>query len=109
MESDKIRVVIADDNKEFAYILSESFMRGNQFEVVEIADNGLDAVKYVSKHEPDVLILDIIMPYFDGLGVLEKINAMDNIKRPIVIVLSAVGNDNITTKGHSPWSRSLYC
>lgn len=98
MENKKLRVVIADDNREFAYILSESFKAQNEFEVVGIADNGLDAIKYVTSYEPDVLILDIIMPYFDGLEVLEKINALNNLKRPIVIILSIVGNDNITQR-----------
>jgi two-component system response regulator (stage 0 sporulation protein A) len=98
MENKKLKVVIADDNKEFAFILNESFMVQNEFEVVGVADNGLDAFKYVTTYEPDVLILDIIMPYLDGLEVLEKINALDNIKRPIVIILSVAGNDNITQR-----------
>ena len=98
MEKKKVRVVIADDNREFAYILGESLMRQKEFEVVGVADNGLDAFKYVTTYEPDVLILDIIMPYLDGLEVLEKINVLDNIKRPIVIVLSVAGNDNITQR-----------
>jgi two-component system, response regulator, stage 0 sporulation protein A len=98
MENKKLRVVIADDNKEFSFILNESFMVQNEFEVVGVADNGLDAFRYVTTYEPDVLILDIIMPYLDGLEVLEKINASDNIKRPIVIILSVAENDHITQR-----------
>ena len=98
MESKKVKIVIADDNKEFAYVLSESLRLQNEFDVVAIAENGLEAIKYVTTYEPDVLILDIIMPQIDGLEVLEKINALDKIKRPIIIILSVGGNDSITQR-----------
>ena len=59
---------------------------------------GLEAVKAVTTYEPDVLVLDIIMPHLDGLGVLERINSMNNANLPKVIVLSAVGQDKITQR-----------
>lgn len=98
MENEKIKLVIADDNKEFSSILSEYLRSQNDFEIVGIAKDGLEAVKFVTMYEPDVLVLDIIMPHLDGLGVLEKINLMSNIKLPKVIVLSAVGQDKITQR-----------
>jgi two-component system response regulator (stage 0 sporulation protein A) len=45
---------------------------------------------------PDVLILDVIMPHLDGLGVLEKIKQSDMEVKPIVLMLSAVGQEKIT-------------
>lgn len=98
MENGKIKLVIADDNKEFSSILSEYLRGQNDFDVVGIAKDGLEAVKYVTTYEPDVLVLDIIMPHLDGLGVLEKLNSMTNINIPKVIVLSAVGQDKITQR-----------
>lgn len=98
MESGKVKIVIADDNKEFAGILCEYLKGQSDFEVVGVAKDGIEAVKLVSSCEPDVLVLDIIMPHLDGLGVLEKINAMNNINVPKVIVLSAVGQDKITQR-----------
>lgn len=98
MENKRIKIIIADDNKEFASILSDYLKGQNDFEVIGIAKDGLEAVKLVSTYEPDVLVLDIIMPHLDGLGVLEKINSMTNIKMPKVIVLSAVGQDKITQR-----------
>ena len=47
---------------------------------------------------PDIAILDIIMPHLDGLGVLEKIRSMQLKKRPLFIILSAVGQDKITQR-----------
>lgn len=98
MENERIKIVIADDNKEFSSILSDYLKSQNDFEIVGIAKDGLEAVKLVTNYQPDVLVLDIIMPHLDGLGVLEKINSMQNIPMPKVIVLSAVGQDKITQR-----------
>ncbi|EYE87434.1 chemotaxis protein CheY [Fervidicella metallireducens AeB] len=98
MENEKIRIVIADDNKEFSSILSEYLSGQSDFEVVGVAKDGIEAVKLVSNYQPHVLVLDIIMPHLDGLGVLEKINSMTDIPMPKVIVLSAVGQDKITQR-----------
>lgn len=98
MESRNIKILIADDNKEFSSILSQYLEEQNDFEVVAIANDGLEAVDFVGNYKPDVLVLDIIMPHLDGLGVLEKINLMTGINTPKVIVLSAVGQDKITQR-----------
>ncbi|MEF9933772.1 MAG: sporulation transcription factor Spo0A [Clostridium sp.] len=98
MENRKIKILIADDNKEFSSILSQYLKEQNDFEVVAIANDGLEAVELVGNYKPDVLVLDIIMPHLDGLGVLEKINSMTGINLPKVIVLSAVGQDKITQR-----------
>lgn len=98
MKNGKIRLIIADDNKEFSGILSEYFMSQTDFQVIGIAKDGLEALEYVKKFESDVLILDIIMPHLDGLGVMEQINTMSNINFPKIIVLSAVGQDIVTQR-----------
>ena len=98
MENKKIRIVIADDNKEFSSILSEYLSGQADFEVIGTAKDGIEAVNMVQNHQPDVLVLDIIMPHLDGLGVLEKINQMANVEMPKVIILSAVGQDKITQR-----------
>ena len=50
---------------------------------------------------PDVVLLDMIMPHVDGLGVLERVNDSKLEKRPLFIMLSAVGQDKITQKAIS--------
>lgn len=98
MNGENIKIVIADDNKEFSTILSEYLTTQEDFEVLGVAKDGIEAVDLVEKYEPDVLVLDIIMPHLDGLGVLEKINSMPLERLPKVIVLSAVGQDKITQR-----------
>lgn len=97
MENKKIRILIADDNDEFCIILKDYLNNEESFEVVSIAKNGIEALKLIKENKPDLVILDIIMPHLDGLGVLEKLSLnKDTELAPKVIVLSAVGQDKIT-------------
>ncbi|MGE5677153.1 MAG: response regulator, partial [Pseudomonadota bacterium] len=98
MNLQKIKILIGDDNKDFCIILNEYLNTQADFEVVGIAKDGLEVVDLIETTFPDVVILDIIMPHLDGLGVLERLNTMHLEKRPKVIVLSAVGQDKITQK-----------
>jgi two-component system response regulator (stage 0 sporulation protein A) len=98
MNEHKIRILIADDNKDFCIILSEYLNTQQDFEVVGIAKDGLEVVDMLESTYPDIIILDIIMPHLDGLGVLERLNSMNLEKIPKIIVLSAVGQDKITQK-----------
>lgn len=98
MNLQNIKILIADDNRDFCSILSEYLSMQPDFEVVGIAKDGLEAVDMIVDTYPDIIILDIIMPHLDGLGVLERLNEMNLEKVPKIIVLSAVGQDKITQK-----------
>lgn len=95
---EKIKLIIADDNKDFCQILKEYLQNEDDIEILGIAKDGIEALDLVSEKQPDLLILDIIMPHLDGLGVIEKLNTMDVKKMPKIIVLSAVGQDKITQR-----------
>lgn len=96
MEDSKISVLIADDNKEFCSILNDYLLNQRDIVVTGIAKDGREALDLIVEKKPDLVILDIIMPHLDGLGVLEKLNTMDLEKVPRIIILSAVGQDKIT-------------
>lgn len=98
MESNKITVLIADDNEDFCDILKEYLEKQQDIEVIGIAQDGLKAIELINSTRPDVVILDIIMPHLDGLGVLERLSEMNLQKVPKVIILSAVGQDKITQR-----------
>ncbi len=98
MVEKKIQIVIADDNKEFGDILFEYLSSQSDLEVVGMARDGVEALDMIIAKTPDIAILDIIMPHLDGLGVLEKLNAIQMKKRPLFIILSAVGQDKITQR-----------
>ncbi len=98
MKNKKIRVAITDDNRDFCEILSGYLGKQADMEIVGMAHNGLEACALIQTKQPDVVILDVIMPHLDGIGVLERVNTMDLDKRPVFIMLSAVGQDKITEK-----------
>ena len=95
---EKITVLIADDNQEFSKTLATYLENEKDMEIVGIARDGVEAVEQVKEKMPDIAILDVIMPHLDGLGVLERINNSNIVKKPICIMLSAVGQDKITQK-----------
>lgn len=92
--TENIKIIIADDNKNFSENL-EQFLESNEdMTVVGMTNNGLDALKMVEELEPDILILDLILPRLDGLGVLNHLNGMTH--RPKVIISTAMGQENMT-------------
>lgn len=98
MEQNSISVLIADDNKEFCNILNDYLLSQKDINVVATAKDGVEALKLIKEKNPDLVVLDIIMPHLDGLGVLERLNNMDLNPMPRIIVLSAVGQDKITQR-----------
>ncbi|ONI38169.1 sporulation transcription factor Spo0A [Candidatus Epulonipiscium fishelsonii] len=100
MES-KIKIGLADDNRDFREILKVFIDKQGDMEVVGVASNGKEAVELIIEKQPDVMILDVIMPHLDGIAVLEKLKALNLEKRPMVIMLSAVGQDRITEQALS--------
>ena len=93
----KVNVAIADDNIEMLELLGTLIRGDEELELVGWADNGLDLYKIIQEKEPDVVLLDLIMPKGDGLSVMEKAGQDKTLKKvPAFIVLSAVGNEQIT-------------
>lgn len=75
---DKLSILIADDNQDFTYTLSSYINSQEDMEVIAVAKDGNEAVEMIENEIPDVMILDVIMPHLDGLGVLEKVNIERN-------------------------------
>lgn len=92
-----IKVLIADDNERIITTLKEIINKEEDMCVVATATDGLKACEYIAENEPDVVLLDIVMPGLDGLGVMERVRDMNNIeKKPEFIVVSAIGQDIVT-------------
>ena len=92
----KIRVGLADDNRELVHLIEEYLNNQDDMEVVGLAYNGQDCLEMVNEKKPEVLILDIIMPHMDGIAVLEEIRMGD--VQPNVIMLTAFGQEDVTKK-----------
>ena len=93
----KLNVAIADDNERIVQLLENIVKSDKELEVVGKAGNGEEIVSIIKQKEPDVVLLDIVMPKMDGLSVMEKVNEDAEIKkRPAFIVITAIGQEKIT-------------
>lgn len=101
MEEPKINIIIADDSKEFCNVLNAYLSEQKDIVVTGIAKNGVEALKLIEEKKPDLVLLDMIMPIVDGLGVLKKLNTMDLKPKPRIIVLSVVTQDKVDEKAMS--------
>lgn len=97
MIRETIKVAVADDNREFVGIIQEYLTGQSDFELVGVAYNGEQILSIIEEKSPDVVILDIIMPHLDGIGVLESLQALRG-KRPKIIMLTAFGQESITQR-----------
>ena len=95
---EKISILLSDDNVEFTNTLTTYLEKQEDIEVIGVAKDGNEAYQMIINTKPDVVLLDIIMPHLDGLGVLEKVGNTKLEKTPIFIMLSAVGQDKITQR-----------
>lgn len=96
--NEKIKVVLVDDNKDFLDVLESNLINEDDIQIVGIADNGVEAVELVESREPDVLICDVIIPYLDGIGVIEKLNSLNLNKKPEIIMISTMGLEKVINK-----------
>jgi len=92
----KVRVLLADDNRELRRRMAEYFSEKQDVELVGEAHDGMEALKKVDELCPDVLLLDIIMPRLDGMGVLEMLSTRPF--KPKVIMLTALKSDEVISR-----------
>lgn len=92
---EKIKVAVADDNRELVRTMLIYFENHPEIEVVGTAANGKLCLNMLEETQPDVLLLDIIMPHLDGIGVLEELQANGSAGDMNIIMLTAFGQDEI--------------
>lgn len=81
----KSRLLIVEDDSKISTFLKIAFER-EEFDTF-IAENGIDAMKMVLKHDPDIILLDILMPKKNGLEFLKDLRADSKyIDIPVVIL-----------------------
>lgn len=93
----QINVLIADADVNYAEQISRNITADFKINVCEIVSNGYQLIERVDILKPDVVIMDVVLPNIDGVGVLERLKSkrqeFENFVMPKVIVLSTFKHD----------------
>ena len=86
--SDRVRVLIVDDDDDFASAMRAALSADGRIDVAGIAHDGLEALELTKSLRPDLVLLDLEMPRMDGYETLRRLNR--RVRKPPVIVLTGV-------------------
>ncbi len=98
MKKEKINILLADDNLDFCNVIKNFLNAQEDMHVMDVAKNGIEAYEKIVDLKPNVVLLDGIMPELDGIGVLTKMNEAKLQEMPVVIMLSALTQEKITSE-----------
>ncbi|MGD0728790.1 MAG: response regulator [Candidatus Micrarchaeaceae archaeon] len=90
------KVLVVEDDKNINKLMALSIGRG--FEINQIYDGG-EAISFVRKNKPDLVILDLMLPHKDGLDICQTIKSDPSISSTIVILISAMDPTSNRFKG----------
>ena len=94
----KTKVMLVDDNNDYLQLLKNYIQQDEELEVVLTSTEPLKVLDNIEKYEPDILVIDVMMPEKEGIEVLKDLKASNIVKKPNVIVMSGQGQDVITQK-----------
>ena len=101
MAKKPVRVLIADDNEDKCYLLNEFLKKNEDIDICDIVHDGYSALESIHEKQPDMVLLDIMMPNLDGIGVLHKLNSNKPKKMPKIIMISSLSQDFISNEALS--------
>jgi two-component system chemotaxis response regulator CheY len=88
----KVRVLIVDDAIFMRDMIKDTFT-GDRFEIAGEATNGVEAVERYKQLKPDLVTMDIVMPFKSGIEATKDIRAFD--KTATIIMFSAPGQESL--------------
>jgi DNA-binding NarL/FixJ family response regulator len=83
---DRTRIVIADDDRQFAEMLQAALTLHEEFEVVAIVGDGAEAVASATELRPELVLMDVAMPKLDGIEATHRIRELPD--PPLVILIT---------------------
>ena len=91
----RITVLLADTGEEFRILLRRSLEETGEFTVVGETGDGMEALELIRTRKPDLVLLDMMLPALDGLGLL---GMLPEEERPQIIAVSSLCNDATVTQ-----------
>lgn len=106
MAEKKTKVLIVEDEKMLADMYGTKFsMEGYE---VEKANDGAAGLEKAKTMQPDIILLDVIMPKMDGFTVLKALKEESRLKDTPVILLTNLGQDDDAKKGKELGANDYY-
>ncbi len=94
-----MKILIVEDEQALREVLAEKF-KNSKFDVATY-DTGKDAIQFIEKEKPDLVLLDLVLPYQDGFSILAALKSNPKLKEIPVFVLSNLGEDENLKKALS--------
>ena len=91
MNKNDIKILLVDDEPDILEIVGYN-LKNEGYQIVS-ASNGNEAIKSAKKHNPHLILLDIMMPEMDGIEACEKIRNIPSLENVVIAFLTARGED----------------
>jgi len=88
-----VKLLLAEDEKSLSRAIVTILKKNNY--TVDAAYDGMEALAYIDTNEYDGIILDVMMPCLDGIGVLKKLRAQGNVTPVIMLTAKAEVEDKV--------------
>ena len=88
-----IKVLIVDDNELSRDMLMESLQNEADIDIAATASDGMDAALKIEELRPDIVLVDLVMPRLDGIGLVKKIKDEMENEAPSFIMISSVSDE----------------
>lgn len=96
---DKTKIVVSDCNAQLRKEIVSAFKRDKMFEVVGESGEGFETLELLKKTNPDVLIMDVVLPGIDGFALIENITKSNEImKKPKIVITSSLAHEGFINK-----------
>ena len=92
----KMSLIILEANETERKSMTEFFLKCEEVELLDSAGDGKEGCDKITRHKPDAIIMDVVLPVYDGFAVLEMLLKLG--KRPVTICFSAFSKESIINK-----------
>ncbi len=96
-------ILIIDDEQDFGYFVKMNLQMNDEFHV-NVATDGKSGLKVAEEVDPDLILLDVMMPKMDGLQVLKKLKANKKTQHIPVIMLTAKNDEDSIAQAITSYS-----
>ena len=93
--SKKIKVLLADDSIVLKEQLTKAIVKEESIEFSKHITDGREVIESIKEIMPDIIICDLILPFKDGIEILEELSHLNLRRMPMVVVATAVTTDKI--------------